>query len=128
VKTVCDIDGDKRSYVVLTHQESTTALVKNKEGKLVPSSGSPFDMGHEAFGVAAVPAGFAGNDVLAAATVDSLDVIFVDKGEFRRACHSPIPAGPGAYNVATGDLNGDGHADVVTNSFEGDALSLLLSN
>jgi hypothetical protein len=128
VKTVCDIDGDKRSDVVLTHQESMTALVKNEEGKLVPSAGSPFDMGHEAFAVAAVPAGFAGNDVLAVATVDSLDVIFVDEGEFRRACNSPIHAGPGAYNVATGDLNGDGQADVVANSFEGNALSLLLSN
>jgi hypothetical protein len=128
VKTVCDIDGDKRSDVVLTHQESMTALVQNKERKLVPSAESPFDMGHEAFGVAAVPAGFAGNDVLVAATVDSLDLIYVDEGEFRRACNSPIPAGPGAYNVAAGDLNGDGQAEVVTNSFEGDTLSLLLSN
>jgi len=129
VKTLCDIDGDKRPDIVLTHGELTSVLVQDKDGKLAPSAGSPFDMGHEAFGIAAVNAGLEGNDVLVAATVDSLDVVFADEsGQFRHACHTPMPAGPGAYNVAAGDLNGDGKVDIVANSFEGDALSLLLSN
>jgi hypothetical protein len=129
VKTLCDIDGDKLADIVLTHGESATVLVQGKDGRFAPSSGSPFAMGHEAFGVAAVHAGFDGNDVLVAATAESLDIVYADReGHFQRACGSPIAAGPGAYNVATGDLNGDGKADVVANGFEGNSLSLLLSN
>jgi hypothetical protein len=128
VKTLADLDGDKRADIVLTHGDSATVLVQTKDGKLAPSSASPFALGHETFAIAAVHAGYEDNDVLVAATVDSLDVVYVHEDQFHRACHSPIPAGPGAYQVAAGDLNGDGKNDVIANSFEGNALSLLLSN
>jgi hypothetical protein len=128
VKAICDVNGDERSDVVLTHGTKTTMLVQSEQGQLAASPGSPFDMGREAFGIAAVHAGFENNDVLVAATANSLDVIYAHEGQTRRACNSPIPAGPGAYQVAVGDINGDGKNDVVANSFEGTSLSLLLSN
>jgi hypothetical protein len=39
---------------------------------------------------------------------------------------SPFPAGLGAYNLAVGDLNADGRIAVVSSSFEGDAVTVLL--
>ncbi len=114
---------------MLTHGNQLTVLAQAKDGALAPSMGSPFDVGREAFGIAAVGVGYLGNDVLVAATADSLEVVFADEqGEFQHACHTPMAAGPGAYQVATGDINGDGTPDVATNSFEGTALTILLSN
>jgi hypothetical protein len=129
VKTLADIDGDKLQDIVLTHGKQLTVLAQAKDGALAPSTGSPFDVGREAFGIVAVSVGYSGNDVLVAATADSLEVVFADEqGEFRHACHTPMAAGPGAYQVATGDINGDGKLDVTTNSFEGTALTVLLSS
>jgi hypothetical protein len=42
---------------------------------------------------------------------------------------SPGPsftAGPGAYNLAVGDVNEDGKLDLAMSSFEGDAVTVLL--
>lgn len=129
VKTLADIDGDKFQDIVLTHGQQITVLAQAKNGSLAPSVGTPFDLGREAFGMVALNVGYAGNDVLVAATADSLEVIFADEdGRFRHACDTPMKAGPGAYQVATGDINGDGQLDVVTNCFEGNQLTVLLSN
>ena len=128
VATMGDVDGDGIVDIVLTSEDSLIVLTQDRSGNFSSSEDSPFAMGHSAFGMVAVPVGFAGNDVLIAATVDSLDLIYANEGEFHRACGAPLPAGPGAYNVALGDLNGDGKDDVVANSFEGEDLTVLLSN
>jgi hypothetical protein len=39
---------------------------------------------------------------------------------------SPFRAGPGAYNLTLGDVNGDGKLDVAASSFEGKAVTVLL--
>jgi hypothetical protein len=35
-------------------------------------------------------------------------------------------AGPGAHNLAVGDVNEDGKLDIAASSFEGDAVTVLL--
>ena len=37
-----------------------------------------------------------------------------------------FPAGPGAYQLTTGDVDADGKLDVVASSFEGERATLLL--
>jgi hypothetical protein len=49
-----------------------------------------------------------------------------DGKSFPRTRQSSYRAGPGAYNVAIGDLNGDRRPDVVASSFESDAVTVLL--
>ena len=65
------------------------------------------------------------NDVVAA-TVDSVTVLLGGGNGFIPAPGSPFRAGPGAYNLAIGDVNGDGKLDIVASSFEGDAVTVLL--
>jgi len=129
VKTLADINGDKLRDIVLTSAQQITVLEQNSSRSLAPSAGTPFDLGREAYGIVALNVGYAGNDVLVTATADGLEVIFADEdGKFCHACGTPMKAGPGAYQVATGDLNSDGRKDVVTNCFEGNELSVLLSS
>ena len=65
------------------------------------------------------------NDIVAA-TVDSVTVWLSGGDGFINAPGSPFRAGPGAYNLAVGDVNKDGKLDVVASSFEGDAVTVLL--
>jgi hypothetical protein len=53
-------------------------------------------------------------------------VLLTDRGTFPRARQSSFGAGPGAYDTAIGDLNGDGRPDVVASSFESNAVTILL--
>jgi hypothetical protein len=49
-----------------------------------------------------------------------------DSRGFTSAPGSTFPAGPGAYNVAVGDVNEDGKLDIVASSFEGDGVTILM--
>jgi len=48
------------------------------------------------------------------------------RGGFKSAPGSPFAVGPGAYELAVGDVNEDGTLDIVASSFEGDAVTVLL--
>src|SRR5262249_30565482 len=69
---------------------------------------------------------------IVAATVNSrarpyesrLTVLLGDR--FDVASGSPFPVGPGAYQLAVGDVDEDGKPDVVTSSFEGDSIAVVL--
>ncbi|HEU4507694.1 MAG TPA: VCBS repeat-containing protein [Pyrinomonadaceae bacterium] len=46
------------------------------------------------------------------------------RGAFKRA--ASIAVGPGAWRLATADLNGDGTLDIVTSNLESNSLNVLL--
>jgi hypothetical protein len=58
--------------------------------------------------------------------VDSVTALLSDGRGFPRSRQSSFRAGPGAYHVAVGDVNGDERPDVVASSFESDAVTVLL--
>ena len=64
---------------------------------------------------------------LVAATIDSVTVLLANGRAFRPAEGSPYRAGPGAYKVTVGDINGDGKPDIAASAFEGTLVTLLLS-
>jgi hypothetical protein len=47
------------------------------------------------------------------------------RGGFTPAPGSPSPVGPGAYNLAVGDVDEDGKLDFAASSFEGDGVTIL---
>jgi hypothetical protein len=67
------------------------------------------------------------NDIdLVGATENSVTVLLGDGHAFPRAGQSSSRAGPGAYDIAVGDLNADEKPDVVASSFESNAVTVLL--
>ena len=89
-------------------------------------------VGRQAFGVAVADVNRDRRPDIVAATVNSrarpyesrLAVLLGDT--FDVAPGSPFPVGPGAYQLAVGDVDEDGKPDVVTSSFEGDSIAVLL--
>jgi len=127
---VADVNGDRHSDLVATHLERNhlTILVSDGQRGFTELNGSPFDLGHSAWGVTAMDVNDDGHaDVLAAAG-DGVRLMFGDaQGSFRPAPGSPFATGKGAWRLAVGDLNGDGRADVVTSNLESNSVSILLA-
>jgi hypothetical protein len=124
---LADLNGDRHLDVVLSHAPNHLSVLFNDgQGIFTPSPASPYDLGREAFAIAAADLNQDRQTDLAAATVDSVTVLLGDNGRFTPAPGSPFPAGPGAYNLAVGDLNEDGKPDIAASSFEGSAVTLLL--
>jgi hypothetical protein len=136
VATIGDLDGDRRLDIVLTHFENhrLSVLLNSAAGAFTDAPGSPFTLTHEAFGVVAADVNRDGKADLLVATVDStsapyngrVTVLLHQGGRFAPAPGAPYRAGPGAYNIALGDVNEDGLLDVAASSFESEAMTLLL--
>lgn len=60
---------------------------------------------------------------------DGVRVMLGDgRGGFQPAPHSPFATGKGAWQLAVGDVNGDGKPEVVTSNLESDSVSVLLAH
>lgn len=135
IAAVEDLNDDSRPDVVLSHVDTgvMTILLNSGQGSLAVAAQSPRDLGLQAFGVVVADVNRDRRPDIVAATVNSrarpyesrLAVVLGDRFD-DVASGSPFPVGPGAYQLAVGDVDEDGKPDVVTSSFEGDSLAVLL--
>ena len=110
-------------------------FVNAGNGRFTPATGSPYAIPAEAFEAAVVDVNHDRHADLILTVVDSrtkpyhsnVVILLGDGRGFAPAPGSPISVGRGAYNLAAGDVNGDGKLDVATSSFEGDPVTLLLA-
>jgi hypothetical protein len=125
--TLADVNGDRQPDIVISHgSNQMSVLLNNGAGSFSAAPNSPYDLGAPAFGlVVADVNGDKKNDVVAA-TVDSVTVLLADQRGFVPAQGSPFRSGPGTYHLTVGDINKDGKLDVAANSFEGNAVTVLL--
>lgn len=134
IAAIADLNADSRPDIVLSHVDTglMTILLNTGKGSLASAPQSPRDLGRQAFGVAVADVNRDRRPDIVAATVNSrarpyesrLAVLLGDT--FDVAPGSPFPVGPGAYQLAVGDVDEDGKPDVVTSSFEGDSIAVLL--
>lgn len=125
-----DVNADGKLDLLVTHLERSelTVLVGDGNGGFTEATGSPFDMGHAAWGLAVADVDHDGHADALAAVGDGVRVMLGDgRGSFKPAAGSPFPAGKGAWRLAIGDLNGDGRTDIVTSNLESDSITILLS-
>ena len=124
---IADLNGDGRPDIVATHhdQSAMTVMIGDGRGGFTEANGSPFDFGVSLFQLIIADVDRDSTLDVVATSGDSIRVLLNDgRGAFKPA--ASIPVGPGAWRIATADLNGDGAIDVVTSNSEGDNLSVLL--
>jgi hypothetical protein len=120
------IGNDGRQAIITSHARGyINVLQKRGTGPFEPLPGSPYHVDREVYGLIVADVNADHHTDLIAATVDSVTVLLGNGEGFSRTPQS-FPAGPGAYKVATADLNNDGTPDVAASSFEGDAVTILL--
>ena len=128
VLAVADVNADSRLDVVVSHVDtgSMSILLGNLGGSLIR------ELGLQTFGVVVTDVSRDGRPDIVATTVNSRARPYESKvavllgDSFAAAPGSPFPVRHGAYQLAVGDINEDGKADVVTSSFETDSISVLL--
>ena len=134
VAAVADLNADSRPDVVVNHTDSgwMSILLNNGRGSLTHAPQSPRDLGRESWGLVVSDMNRDRRPDIVAATVNSRmrpyesRVAVLLGGGFAAAPGSPFQVGHGAYQLAAGDINEDGKPDVVTSSFEGDSIAVLL--
>ena len=134
IAAVADLNADARPDVVVSHTDSgwVSILLNDGRGSFTQASQSPRDLGRESWGVVVSDMNRDRRPDIVAATVnsrmrpyESRVAVLLGDG-FAAAPGSPFQVGHGAYQLAVGDINEDGKPDVVTSSFEGDSLGVLL--
>lgn len=132
---IADFNGDGKFDLVVANEQSgdVSVLLGDGTGMFVRSTGSPFPVGH-------LPNDIAIGDFNRDAKLDfaianheekHLTVLLGDgNGGFAPAPNSPFPveAQPHVHGVATGDLNGDGNPDLVTDSWANDQVVAIFGD
>ena len=134
VAAVEDLNADSLPDVVLSHVDTSliSILLNTARGSFTPAAESPRDLGFQTYGVVVTDVNRDRRPDIVTTTVNSRIRPYASKvavllGDGHSvAAGSPFPAGPGAFQLAVGDINEDGKPDVVTSSFEGDSIAVLL--
>jgi hypothetical protein len=134
VAAVEDLNADSRPDVVVNHVDSgrLSILLNSGRGSFVPAAESPHDLGFQTYGVAITDVNRDGRPDIVATTVNSRvrpynsKVVVLLGSSHAAAPGSPFDVGPGAFQLAVGDVNEDRKLDVVTSSFEGGSIAVLM--
>ena len=132
---IADLNGDSKPDIVVANEQSSdvTILLGDGKGGFTPSKGSPFPVG-------TLPNDIAIGDFNRDAKLDlavanheakQLTVLLGDgRGGIKPAPNSPVIVAvtPHVHGVATGDLNGDGNLDLVTDSWANDQMLALFGD
>jgi len=132
---IADFNGDGKLDIVTANDRGgdTSVLLGDGKGAFLPAPGSPFPAGNAPNDVAVGDFNQDGRLDLAFANHETqhLTVLLGDgRGRFVAAPQSPVTVAvkPHPHGIATGDFNGDGRLDLVTDSWAEDRLELLFGN
>ena len=132
---VADLNGDGKPDLAVANEQSqnVTILLGDGRGGFTPAKGSPFAAGHEPNDIAIGDLNRDGRLDLAVANHQEkhLTVLLGDgRGGFAPAPGSPfrVAVRPHTHGVATGDLNGDGNPDLLTDSWGDDQVAILFGD
>jgi hypothetical protein len=132
---IADLNGDGKSDIVVANEQSNnvTILLGDGKGGFTQAKGSPFPAGHLPNDIAIGDFNRDGKLDLAVANHEEnhLTVLLGDgNGGFTPAPNSPVAVEvrPHVHGVATGDLNGDGNLDLVTDSWANDQVVALFGD
>lgn len=135
---LCDVNNDKNPDIITANNDDGDIAVMLGDGRGGFSSAakSGFPCGPSPYPLAAADVNGDGHfDILvpnSTPEIRTMTVLLGDgKGEFTQTPSSPIkiPApAQSVYYVAAGDLNGDGHIDVVLDGNDDDCASVLLGD
>jgi hypothetical protein len=132
---IADFNSDGQLDIVVANEQSNdvTILLGDGKGGFAQTKGSPFPAGPKPNDIAVGDFNRDGKLDLALANHDAkyLTVLLGDgNGGFMPAANSPFPVEvkPHTHGVATGDLNGDGNPDLVTDSWGTDQVGILFGD
>jgi hypothetical protein len=133
--SVADLNHDRIPDLVVANADASTVtvLLGNGKGQFHEATGSPFPAGHLPNDIAVADMNGDRNSDLVIANHQSpfVTILLGDgNGGFHPAPGSPVDvhSHPHPHGVVVADFNGDGHPDVVTDSWGTNQIELLLGD